>query len=704
MDTPASCLVRFGVFELDVRAGELWRGGRRVALQPQPLEILRALIERPGEVVTREELRHRLWSNGAYVDFERSLNKAVVKLRDALGDDADSPRYIETLPRHGYRFIPLPQVGARVDGAPVSVPGAQTRWRAGRWITIAAVALVLLGLATVALLVDSRGTAVTSPAEYELLTDVIDSATAPALSPDGRMLAFIRGGAPFLSLGQIWLKLLPDGEPVQLTHSAAPIFAPTFTPDGAHIAYSATFDTWVVPVTGGEPALLLSNASGLTYIGSHEVMFSEFKTGMHVGLVASLDDRSRHREIYLPEHERGMAHYSYLSPDRKSVLVVEMDGAGEFQRCRLVPFAGGGPGDLVGPAGSCTSAAWSADGKWMYFGARVAGRSHLWRQRYPHGEPEQITFGPTEEETVIVSADGRALLASVGTERSSIWMHDGNGERILTTEGYARQPWLSADAQRVYFLAAPSSADTSQLWRLNVASGRKELVLAGLVPPGYDISYDERQVVFTTKRAGIAEIWIAPLDRHAPPRLLIRGGDEPKFDRYGRVLFRSLGERLNYLHRINADGSESRRVFEMPITTLEAVAPEGDWVAMDLPPASGRVMGCWLVPLDGGAPYLVSEDWLPSRWSRDGKLLYVEVGTETEHPQGSPVGNLQRHGRTVALRLGGDGRPTAPVIPIPPDAALIPHPELSLAVGPDPSVYAFDKVESRRNIYRIPLH
>jgi TolB-like protein/DNA-binding winged helix-turn-helix (wHTH) protein/Tfp pilus assembly protein PilF len=109
--------VRFGVFELDERAGELRRSGRRVALQPQPLEILRALLERPGEVVTREELRRRVWRSGAYVDFDRSLNKAIVKLRDALGDDADSPRYIETLPRHGYRFIPLPNLHAQVDAA-----------------------------------------------------------------------------------------------------------------------------------------------------------------------------------------------------------------------------------------------------------------------------------------------------------------------------------------------------------------------------------------------------------------------------------------------------------------------------------------------------------------------------------------------------------------------------------------------------------
>jgi TolB-like protein/DNA-binding winged helix-turn-helix (wHTH) protein len=119
VDTRTNSPVRFGVFELDERAGELRRSGRRVALQPQPLEILRALLERPGEVVTREELRRRVWKNGAYLDFDRSLNKAIVKLRDALGDDADSPRYIETLPRHGYRFISLPDAHAapREQGA-----------------------------------------------------------------------------------------------------------------------------------------------------------------------------------------------------------------------------------------------------------------------------------------------------------------------------------------------------------------------------------------------------------------------------------------------------------------------------------------------------------------------------------------------------------------------------------------------------------
>jgi TolB-like protein len=97
--------VRFGVFELDVRLRELRTGSTRIRLQEQPFEILRIMLERPGDVVTREQLRQRLWPNGTFVDFEHSLNAAVKRLRAALGDDADNPRFVETLPRRGYRFI-----------------------------------------------------------------------------------------------------------------------------------------------------------------------------------------------------------------------------------------------------------------------------------------------------------------------------------------------------------------------------------------------------------------------------------------------------------------------------------------------------------------------------------------------------------------------------------------------------------------------
>jgi TolB-like protein/tetratricopeptide (TPR) repeat protein len=98
-------VIRFGPFELDVASRELRKGDVRLRLQDQPFEILRMMLERPGEVVTREELRQRLWPKGTFVDFEHSLNTAVKRLRAALGDDADRPRFVETLPRRGYRFI-----------------------------------------------------------------------------------------------------------------------------------------------------------------------------------------------------------------------------------------------------------------------------------------------------------------------------------------------------------------------------------------------------------------------------------------------------------------------------------------------------------------------------------------------------------------------------------------------------------------------
>ena len=102
---PASTHVRFGGFEIDLRAGELRNRGGRISLQERPFQILLALVEHPGEVVTREELQQKLWSADTFVDFEHSINTAMMKLREALGDDAENPRYIQTLPKHGYRFI-----------------------------------------------------------------------------------------------------------------------------------------------------------------------------------------------------------------------------------------------------------------------------------------------------------------------------------------------------------------------------------------------------------------------------------------------------------------------------------------------------------------------------------------------------------------------------------------------------------------------
>jgi DNA-binding winged helix-turn-helix (wHTH) protein len=131
--------VRFGPFEADLRTGELWREGSRIALQDKPFQLMLALLERPGDLVTREELRRRLWPESVFTDFEHGLNKAVNKLRRALDDLTDEPRYVETLPRRGYRFVaPVARVSSVDAVRTASNAGACRLIHQGRTYPLAA--------------------------------------------------------------------------------------------------------------------------------------------------------------------------------------------------------------------------------------------------------------------------------------------------------------------------------------------------------------------------------------------------------------------------------------------------------------------------------------------------------------------------------------------------------------------------------------
>src|SRR5437867_387784 len=114
--------LRFGVFEVDVRAGELTKRGLRIRLQEQPFQVLAMLLERPGELITREELREKIWGQ-TIVDFDHGLNKAINKIREALGDSAENPRFVETVARRGYRFLADVTL---IDTAADRQPGPET--------------------------------------------------------------------------------------------------------------------------------------------------------------------------------------------------------------------------------------------------------------------------------------------------------------------------------------------------------------------------------------------------------------------------------------------------------------------------------------------------------------------------------------------------------------------------------------------------
>src|SRR6516162_10072217 len=138
-------LVRFGVYQADLQNGELRKNGVRLRLQGQPFQVLSLLLKRPGEVVTREELRRSVWPMDTFVDFDHALNTAVKKVRSVLGDDADNPRFVETVPRRGYRFI----APVNSNGAPAQLPASSfpEKIATHRWLALFGfLAMVIAGL------------------------------------------------------------------------------------------------------------------------------------------------------------------------------------------------------------------------------------------------------------------------------------------------------------------------------------------------------------------------------------------------------------------------------------------------------------------------------------------------------------------------------------------------------------------------------
>ena len=177
----------------------------------------------------------------------------------------------------------------------------------------------------------------------------------------------------------------------------------------------------------------------------------------------------------------------------------------------------------------------------MYFGVEVDGHHHLWRQRFPAGEPEQITTGPTEEDGVAVAPDGRSLITSIGIRHSALWIHDARGERPLTSQGYVLQPFgnglagtlpvFSRNGRSLFYVRSQAPGTPVELWRVDLASEKSEPVLRGESILEYDISSDDKEVVFSTQPPGKpSQLWLAALDRSSAPQMISSSGeDAPHF-------------------------------------------------------------------------------------------------------------------------------------------------------------------------------
>ena len=418
------------------------------------------------------------------------------------------------------------------DGISAPIAAYHSTRRRTWWVAGPVLALVLAAIGALWAW-GAFGRADPTSLTYTPLTNFSDSAVAPALSLDGRMLAFIRGENTFVGPGDL-LSEAPARRRARTGSraTAQPRWDPRCSlPTGRGSAYTSEFaDTWVVPVLGGEPSPLLANASGLTWIdsssGQRNVLFSKYMNrgeSIHMGIFTSSESRAGERRVYVPADTNGMAHRSFQSPDGRHVLVVEM-GLGGWLPCRLVPFDGTSPGKAVGPSpAQCTDSAWTPDGAWMYFSANTGDGFHIWRQRFPDGRPEQLTSGPAEEQGIAFAPDGRSFVTSVGESQSTIWIQDSRGERQLTSQGYAFLPSFSSDGRRLYYLQrsrANRRFVSGELWFTDVESGKRDRLLPDYLMEHYAVSGDGTRVLFINiDDEGRSGIWVAQLDGGSP-----RGG------------------------------------------------------------------------------------------------------------------------------------------------------------------------------------
>jgi DNA-binding winged helix-turn-helix (wHTH) protein/Tol biopolymer transport system component len=498
-----SATVCFGVFELDLRTGQLRRNGSRVKLQEQPFQVLAQLLEKPGEVVTREDLRERLWPADTFVDFDHSLNAAIRRLRDALGDSAENPIFVETAARRGYRF--LAPVTSKptiedVEVIPVAEPiKGSTASRLGYWMGagLAAVVLVLLGV-KLGMLVDRAH--LPSQVHISQLTanPEDDRVRASAISRDGRYLAFSdeRG---------FYLRQIDTGE----THSVAlpenlKAASISWFPDNAHIIVALSApgqrsSLWELSALGGSARKLLEDGNSPAVSPSGKE-------------IAFLVWAKLHQEIWL----------------------MQADGS---QSQKLI----GDEGDLF------AGVAWSPDGtKLICTHARLdyghSGNESI-EALQVHGQiggsgpPAQINKWRLSglEGPLAWASDGHLIYAVIeqppNPPDSNLWSVEVNERgiptdvpvRLTSGTGNVFSISITTDAKRITYLKGVPQPDVyvAEVKRPGSISEPQRLTFEEHKDIPYDWTPDNREIIFASDRAGTLSIYKQSTDQPVPD-LLVR--------------------------------------------------------------------------------------------------------------------------------------------------------------------------------------
>ena len=554
-------LIHFGPFELDADEQQLRKRGVVLKLQPKQFVVLQMLAERAGEIVSRREIQLRVWGDGTYVDFDRGINFCINQIRAALGDNADRPRYVETIPRRGYRFIAKIEGNGRLESdvsvsataasplTPENEPEKQKTappapFLTKRWVLAGSVAL-LAAIAIVLIVFlrpwhsgarsDEANTAATPVRTVSLMT-FPGEFFGIALSPDASQVAFTWNGPDFAKWN-IYVQRIGGDRPLQITHTQGGMIAwVDWSPDGRLLVFGRCGkdnhgSLYTIPALGGQEHKVTDvacvwGATGAVWTpDGQSLLFPDTCVeGGSLGIVAFTLATGKKRCLASPNSNSVNFFGPMASPDGQNVAFVR-DTTARVSDLFTVPIAGGAPRQLTFEGRLLGQFVWTADGKSIVFTSDregVGGR-RLWKVPFNGGtiEPENDSLlakiYPSQQPLSALSRDRRRMvyvdsrLDNSAISRARLANAGGKviaQEKVLQSSEKLGEPRLSSDGTRITYASAFSGAEN--VWT-SEADGHNALQLtsfSGELVGAPDWSPDGKWLVFDRRPSDHAQIYI----------------------------------------------------------------------------------------------------------------------------------------------------------------------------------------------------
>ncbi len=501
-EPPSPQSLRFAGFTLDLLRRGLYKHGERVHLTPRPLETLIVLVENRGAIVEKQRLLDTVWG-GTFVTDD-VLVQAIREIRRALDDDKDDPRFIQTVPRQGYRFVAEVEGGApaAADSLPARVKRRSTGSLAAWGLPL--LATVLAGGWWIA----SRGGSSRPPqppapvlSHLRQLTTVETGALKPVFAPDGRSLLFVGERSGYRGGLDLFVMRSEGGEPQALTEGAhASGDLPVFTADGGAVVFSRyrtradghrVRDLWSVTTGGGTPVLFMAEASGAGFSpDGRRLAYTKHLPGRNVLRLAEARDLDRAVDLTEP------GFVPRFSPDGRLLAFTTSNPEGGLGELWVMPMPAGEPRRLTQGPEQLYGLAWTADSRALIYAGKPEGGFHLWRVGLDGAAPIPLTAGLGEYSAPTLSPDGQRLaFCHVRSVKDLLvtTFPGGGAPHALTQDDDLAWPRLSPDARQA--VAVSRREDPSgRLVLFDLTTGRRQPL--GTAPAQYPVWWDADRVAY----------------------------------------------------------------------------------------------------------------------------------------------------------------------------------------------------------------